>query len=50
MAHIFNVKLSTQATRDVKVLAETAEEAQGKAPVQEGETVVEVTDEGEVVS
>lgn len=50
MAKLFTVKVQTQAVKEVKVVGETPEEAQAKVPVTEGETVVEVVDEGEVVS
>lgn len=50
MPRLFNVKLTTQSLRDVKVVAETAEEAQAKVQPVEGETIVEVADEGEVIS
>ena len=50
MAHLFTVKLSTQATREVKVVAETPEEAQAKVTPNEGEAVVETVDDGEVVA
>lgn len=50
MARLFNVKLSTSATREVMVVAETPEEAQAKVQPQEGEAVVEVSDQGEVVA
>lgn len=50
MSHLFNVKLTTAATRDVKVVADTAEEAQAKVQPAEGEAVVEIVDEGEVIS
>jgi hypothetical protein len=50
MAHLFVVKVATQATKDVKVVAETPEEAQAKVAPAEGETIVEVVDDGEVVA
>lgn len=48
MAKLFTVSVTTSATREVKVVAETAEEAQGKVTLSEGETVVNVAEDGEV--
>lgn len=50
MAKLYKVKVTTQGVREVNVIAETPEEATAKVTVAEGETVVEATDQGEVVA
>lgn len=50
MAHLFQVVVTTSASRRVNVSAETPEEAQGKVTLEEGESVVEVVDGGEIVA
>lgn len=51
MAHVYQVKVTVNkpSERIVNVVAESAEEAQGKVTVEEGEAIVEVADAGEVV-
>lgn len=50
MAHLFKIKVATSAGREVNVVAETPEEANGKVTLAEGETVIETVDAGEVVA
>lgn len=49
MPHLFQVTIQpANETRTVNVVAETAEEAQAKAALAEGETVTAINDAGEV--
>lgn len=48
MANLYRVVVSTNAQKEVRVVANSAEEAQSKVALAEGEAVVQVADEGEV--
>lgn len=48
MPKLFSVSVATSASREVKVVAETPEEAQAKVALSEGESVTGVTEQGEV--
>lgn len=48
MPKLFAVTVATQAARELKVVAETPEEAQAKVALSEGEAVTQVADLGDV--
>lgn len=56
MSHLFKVKVQftpvpvEPTVKEINVIAENPEEATAKVVVGEGETVVEATDQGEVVA
>ena len=48
MPKLYTVAVATSASREVRVVAGTPEEAQAKVTLSEGETVTGVTDQGDV--
>ncbi len=48
MANLFKIIVKTGSEKEVKVVANSPEEAQAKVVLAEGETVASVEDEGEV--
>lgn len=48
MANLYVVTVTVGSTKEVRVVANSPEEAQSKVTLGEGETVSSVTDQGEV--
>lgn len=49
MANLYKVSVTTSASRNVSVVANSPEEAQSKVTLTDGEVVATVEDQGEVL-